>query len=122
MHTNPNIRGIEPVLPTTDIARDLEWFEKYMGFIYAFGDNMYSGVVRDQLCIHLQWHADTHEDPLLGGSVVKIFVNDIKPWFDEFVERGTIKPEKLRMNTLWGTHEFGFYDLNNNAIFIVQDA
>lgn len=122
MHTNPNIRGIEPVLPTTDIARDLEWFEKYMGFIYAFGDNMYSGVVRDQLCIHLQWHANTHEDPLLGGSVIKIFVNDIKPWFDEFVERGTIKPEKLRMNTPWGTHEFGFYDLNNNAIFIVQDA
>lgn len=83
---------------------------------------MYSGMVRDQLCIHLQWHADTPEDPLLGGSVIKIFVHDIKPWFDEFVERGTIKPEKLRMNTPWGTHEFGFYDLNNNAIFIVQDA
>ena len=122
MPNNPNIRGIEPVLPTNDVQRDLEWYEKYMGFKYAFGDHMYSGVVRDQLCIHLQWHADTTEDPLLGGSVIKIFVNDLMPWFNEFVERGTIKPEKLRMNTPWGTHEFGFYDLNNNAIFIVQDA
>lgn len=79
-------------------------------------------MVRDQLCIQLQLHADTPEDPLLGGSVIKIFVHDIKPWFDKFVERGTIKPDKLRLNTPWGTHEFGFYDLNNNATFIVQDA
>ncbi|MEM7511998.1 MAG: hypothetical protein AAF388_13775 [Bacteroidota bacterium] len=45
----------------------------------------------------------------------------IQPLFKEFVERGTVPPEKLRMNTPWGTHEFGFYDLNKNAIFIVQD-
>jgi hypothetical protein len=25
-------------------------------------------------------------------------------------------------NTPWKTNEFGFYDLNNNAIFIVEDA
>jgi len=122
MQNDPNIRGIEPVLPTTDVQRDLEWYKKYMGFKYVFGDDMYSGIMRGQLCIHLQWHADTPDDPLLGGSVIKIFVHDIRPWFDEFVNRGTIKPEKLRMNTPWGTHEFGFYDLNNNAIFIVQDA
>ena len=121
MHSDPNIRGIEPVLPTTDIERDLKWFEKHTGFVYAFGDNMYSGIVRDQLCIHLQWHADTPEDPLLGGSVIKIFVHDIYPWYNEFVKRGTIQPEKLWENTPWGTHEFGFYDLNKNAIFIVQD-
>lgn len=122
MSKDLNIRGIEPVLPTTDIKRDLFWFEKHMGFTYAFGDNKYAGMVRDQLCIHLQWHADTDEDPLLGGSVIKIFVHDIQPWFAEFVERGTIEPEKLQENTPWGTHEFGFYDLNRNAIFIVQDA
>ncbi|WP_420386389.1 glyoxalase/bleomycin resistance/extradiol dioxygenase family protein [Roseivirga sp.] len=122
MHADPNIKGIEPVLPTTDIKRDLEWYEKYTGFVRAFGDDMYAGMVRDQLCIHLQWHADTPDDPLLGGSVIKIFVHDIMPWLNEFVERGTIKPEKLRKNTPWGTHEFGFYDLNKNAIFIVQDA
>lgn len=122
MHSDPNIRGIEPVLPTNNIERDLKWFEKHMGFVYAFGDNMYAGMVRGQLCIHLQWHADTPEDPLLGGSVIKIFVHDIYPWYKEFVKRGTIQPDKIRENTAWGTHEFGFYDMNKNAIFIVQDT
>ncbi|WP_286746376.1 MULTISPECIES: glyoxalase/bleomycin resistance/extradiol dioxygenase family protein [Roseivirga] len=121
MAHNPNIKGIEPVLPTTDIGRDLSWYEQYTGFTYAFGDHMYSGMVRDQLCIHLQWHADTPEDPLLGGSVVKIFVKDIQPWYEEFLERNTINEDSLRKNTPWGTHEFGFFDLNKNALFIVQD-
>lgn len=117
-----NIRGIEPVLPSSDIERDIKWHEKYTGFTYAFGDHMYAGVKREHQFIHLQWHADTEEDPLLGGSVIKIFVHNIEPFYEEFLERGTIKPEKLHKNTPWGTHEFGFYDLNKNAIFIVQDV
>lgn len=122
MSKNMKIKGIEPVLPSSDIESDIKWFNKHTGFKYSFGDDMYSGISRDGVCIHLQWHANNAEDPLLGGSVIKIFVEDIKPWFEEFVERKTIQPEKLRMNTPWGTHEFGFYDLNKNAIFIVQDV
>ncbi len=91
------------------------------GFVKVFGDEMYTGLRRENLQIHLQWHADTEEDPLLGGAVIRVFVDDIQPIFEEFVERGTVKREKLRLNTPWGTHEFGFYDLNRNAIFIVQD-
>jgi hypothetical protein len=116
-----NFIEITPVLPSQDIRRDIAWHQKHTGFEPFFGDAMYAGLKRDALCIHLQWHADTDEDPLLGGSVIKIFVKDIQPLYEEFIRRGTIKKEKLRMNTLWGTHEFGFYDLNNNAIFIVQD-
>ena len=66
--------------------------------------------------------ADTDDDPLLGGSVIKIFVQNIQPIFEEFVQRGTVKPDKLRLGTPWNTNEFGFYDLNNNAIFIVEGA
>ena len=83
---------------------------------------MYAVLRRERLAFHLQWHADSPEDPLLGGSVIRIFVQDIRSYFDEFVGRGTVTPDRLRMNTPWGTHEFGFYDLNNNAIFIVEDA
>lgn len=122
MEMKSNFRGIEPVLPSRDIKRDLIWYEKYTGFTYQFGDDHYAGMVREDLCIHLQWHADTVSDPLLGGSVIKIFVHDIMPFFDEFVKRGTIKTDKLQKNTPWGTHEFGFYDLNKNAIFFVQDV
>lgn len=117
-----NFIQIEPVLPSQDLKRDIDWYQKYTGFELAFGDDMYCGLKRDHLCFHLQWHADTEDDPLLGGSVIKFFVKDIQPIFKEFVGRGTIAENKLRLNTQWGTHEFAFYDLNKNAIYIVQDV
>jgi len=83
---------------------------------------MYAGLKRGEHWIHLQWHADTEDDPLLGGSVVKFFVTGIEEFVEEFVRRGTIDREKFRRNTPWGTHEFGFYDPNGNALFFVQDA
>ena len=113
---------ISPVLPSQDIARDLDWYEKYAGFKRVSQDQMYAVMKRDNLFIHLQWHADTEDDPLLGGSVIKIFVKNIQPIFQELIERGTVPPDKLRLNTPWGTNEFGFYDLNNNAVFFVEDC
>ncbi|WP_297761166.1 glyoxalase/bleomycin resistance/extradiol dioxygenase family protein [uncultured Muriicola sp.] len=113
---------IVPVLPSLDIERDIKWYEKYTGFTYCFGDKCYAGLQRENLEFHLQFHLGTAEDPISGGSVMKLFVSDIYPYVEEFVNRGTISSDKLRENTSWGTHEFGFYDLNKNAIFIVQDV
>ena len=110
-----------PVLPSQNIRRDVDWYCESLGFSYIFGDDMYAGLKKDNLEIHLQWHADTDDDPLLGGSVIKFFVQDIMVVYDELIQRKTIKPEKLRENTPWGTHEIGIYDLNKNAIFFVQD-
>jgi len=118
---------ISPVLPSQDIDRDVDWYEKNVGFKLLHKDNegahrtMYAVMRRENLCIHLQWHADTDDDPLLGGSVIKIFVKNIQPIFQEFMDRGTVKPENLRLNTPWNTNEFGFYDLNNNSVFFVED-
>jgi len=112
---------ISPVLPSQDIDRDVTWYITYVGFELLQKDAMYAVIRRENLCIHLQWHADTEDDPLLGGSVIKIFVNNLMPIFDELIERGTVKRDKLRLSTAWNTNEFGFYDLNNNAIFFVED-
>jgi hypothetical protein len=115
------LKHVSPVLPSSDIARDVAWYAERAGFQPLFFDTMYGVVVRDQISLHLQWHAGTVEDPLLGGSVIRIFVRQIVPLFEEFLKRGTVKVGQLRMNTAWHTHEFGFYDLNQNAIFIVED-
>lgn len=82
---------------------------------------MYAALARDNLTIHLQWHADNDTDPLLGGSVIRIRVKNIKMVFDEFVHRGTITPDKFKANTPWKTNEFGFLDLNKNLIFVMED-
>ncbi|AXT20816.1 glyoxalase/bleomycin resistance/extradiol dioxygenase family protein [Flavobacteriaceae bacterium AU392] len=120
MTTNFSFRHITPVLPSLDIEKDIAWHKQYTGFESISHDSMYAVLKRDHLFIHLQWHADTKDDPLLGGSVIKIFVKDIQFIFEEFVNRGTVSKDKLRLNTPWNTNEFGFYDLNNNAIFIVE--
>jgi len=111
-----------PVLPTADLKRDIVWYQEKMGLEIYYSDNLYAVLYRDNLCIHLQWHADTEEDPLLGGSVVRIYVKNIKPIFNEFLQRGTISADQLKSKTPWNTNEFGFYDLNKNVIFILEDA
>ena len=62
---------ISPVMPSQDIDRDVEWYENYVGFQLVHKDDMYAVLRRKHLFIHLQWHADTEDDPLLGGSVIK---------------------------------------------------
>lgn len=111
-----------PVLPSADINRDVLWYREKLGLKAYLSDSMYAVLYRDNLCLHLQWHADTEDDPLLGGSVVRIFVKNLQPFFVELQQRGTVTADKLRSNTPWKTNEFGFYDLNGNAIFIMQDA
>jgi hypothetical protein len=113
---------IIPVLPSADVARDLAWYKQQLGMSVAEADAMYAVIYREQFVLHLQWHADSPEDPLLGGSVVRVLVRNIQPLFEELVGRGTVSREDFRNNTPWQTNEFGFFDLNQNAIFIMEDV
>ena len=117
-----NFIHTSPVLPSSDLDRDVKWYEKNLGFVQTYAEQGYSVLHRDKQWLHLQWHAGTVDDPVLGGSVVKFFVKDIQPIFEELVSKEVVQKNKLRMNTPWGTHEFGLYDPNNNAIFFVQNA
>lgn len=119
---NTTLLKIIPVLPSADINRDVTWYREQVGFQVYAADSMYAVLFRENLVLHLQWHADTADDPLLGGSVIRIFVKNIHPIFDELVKRGTVKPDAFKANTPWKTNEFGFFDLNQNAIFIMEDT
>lgn len=116
------ILGIIPVLPSADISRDISWYKEKVGFETSYSNTMYAVLRRGNICLHLQWHADTEKDPLLGGSVIRIDVKNIKSLFEEIVQRGTVAQTDLKTNTPWGTNEFGFFDLNKNAIFIMEDV
>jgi hypothetical protein len=114
--------SISPVLPTADLERDISWYKQKLSFEIYFSDKMYAVLYRENICIHLQWHSDTPEDLLPGGSVIRIYVKNINTLFNELLERGIVTQESLKINTHWKTNEFGFYDLNNNTIFIMEDA
>jgi len=117
--SNTNFIGVIPVIPSADIDRDLKWYTEKAGFTQTFVADGYAGISRENIHIHLQWHANTEEDPLLGGSVIKVFVENIEPLFAELVERGAVSSDGLKQ-TAWKTNEFGFYDLNKNAMFFVE--
>lgn len=119
---NSQLLSIIPVLPSADIVRDVAWYTDFLGFRMIFADPMYAVLIRENICVHLQWHADTLDDPLLGGSVIRIDVENIADIFNELVEKGLVSEESFRRNTPWNTNEFGFYDLNKNAIFLMEDA
>lgn len=121
MKNSPEFLQISPVLPSSDIERDISWYSQKTGFETVFADKMYACLQRENIFLHLQWHAGTTDDPLNAGSVIRIFVKNIKPVFEEFVNRGTVDKGRFIANTAWHTNEFGFYDPNGNAIFIVED-
>ena len=72
MYNMTELLNIAPVLPSADIARDVAWYKEKVGFDLYFENSMYAVMYRDSLVIHLQWHADTESDPLLGGSTVNL--------------------------------------------------
>ena len=117
-----NFKQIIPVLSSSDVQRDVAWYEKQLGFQLAFWDgDGYAGIQRDGIEVHLQWHHNNEDDPVLPG-VIKLFVSDILPIFEELQRKGVVTEDRLRRHTSWGTHELGLFDLNNNAIFFVQDV
>ena len=116
-----NIIHVTPVISTSDIERDIIWYNKKVDFDLTYQEHGYAVLHREQQWIHLQWHHDNEEDPVYG-SVVKFFVEDIHLILDELVKRGTVSKDKLQLNTPWNTHEFAFFDLNKNAIYFVQNA
>ncbi len=112
--------GIIPVLPSADIKRDVDWYIDKTGFTELFSDTTYAVLYRENICIHLQWHAGTETDPLPGGSVIRIDVKNLDPVFEDMQQRGTVTADSLKKNTPWHTHEFGFFDLNWNSIFFME--
>ena len=121
MEKATELLSVIPILPSADIERDVAWYKEKAGFEIFFSDKMYAVLYRENICIHLQWHADTKDDPLLGGSVIRISVKNVQAIFKEFVKRGTVDANKFVTNTPWNTNEFGFFDLNKNAVFIMED-
>ena len=120
MNQKSKFHIIAPVLPSSDIDRDILWYKEKIGFNVIYKEEGYAVLRRENLWIHLQWHTGKAEDPI-HGSVIKIFVEGIEVIFQELRERGTVTKDKLRYNTPWQTNEFAFYDLNKNAVYFVED-
>jgi catechol 2,3-dioxygenase-like lactoylglutathione lyase family enzyme len=118
------IEQVQPVLPTRDVAAAIGYYVDRLGFELVFADSAtepgYAGVRRDNVELHLQWHAaeewDRVERPML-----RFVVPDIEDLFAEYADRDVFHAQTALRNTAWGTREFAFYDLDMNGLAFYRD-
>lgn len=111
-----------PVFASADVARDVDWYTKKLGFSEYFnsGDDPlnYAGIRREGIELHFQYQFPDD----MWASDLRIQVKNIKPLFHELLEKGVVKEDGLRLQTAWGTNEFGLFDLNGNRIHFYEDC
>ncbi len=114
------ISNITPVLPVSDIQKEIAFFEQ-LGFSNSYDSLRYSDALDyavmtyDCQSIHLQLFADGN----FVGQQIKFWVADINP-IKTLFDAAKIKGH-LHMQTLWGTHELGCYSPSKHALIFVQE-
>ena len=119
-----NFKNVSPVLVAKDVKAEIVFFEK-IGFINVYDSLNYSEKLdyavlsRDGQFIHIQFHDEIDNPSINVGQQIKIWVQDLEKLQQEFEKVGfnIIRHD----NTPWGTHEFGIYSPNHNAIIFVKD-
>ncbi|MCB1042271.1 MAG: VOC family protein [Acidobacteria bacterium] len=113
---------LNPVLASQDVRRDVSWYCDKLGFRMLFnsGDTPlnYAGIANAGLELHLQFQFPKD----MTSTDLRIQVRQITDMFETCLQNGLVKPEALRRNTPWGTHEFGFFDPSGNRIHFYQDV
>ena len=114
-----------PVLASSDVARDIDWYEQQLGFKniydsthYAEGPVDYVVLRRQDLILHLQYQFPKD----MTSTDVRIEVRNIQPLFREYVGKGVVKEEAMRWKTAWGTNEFGLFDPSGNRLTFLEDV
>jgi len=115
---------ISPVLASSNVQRDVDWYEQKLGFTnvydstrYQDGPMDYAVVGREGLYMHLQFQYPKD----MISSDVKFEVKDIEPLIEEFIGKGILDIGRVQRKTPWGTTEFGIKDLSGNRITFLED-
>ncbi len=115
---------ISPVLASSDVARDIEWYETKLGFknvfdstAYQEGPIDYAVIGRDKLFFHLQFQFP--ED--MTSTDLKFQVKNIKALLEQYVAAGVVSEDSMNWKTPWGTAEFAFFDPSGNRLTFLED-
>ena len=116
--------NVNPVLPAKNVGEAIDFYTNKLGFKLIFADREenpnYAGVKRDGVELHLQWH-DEKDFESVGKLALRFVIEDVDALFEEYKNFDLAGMNEKPIETTWGTYEFSFYDLNNNALFFYRD-
>ena len=120
------LKAVHPVLPVRDVERAVRYYVDRLGFALAFRDpsdpNGYAGVRRDDVELHLQWHAEEDFVGVEAGTMMlRLMVEDPDALFAEYCDRGVFHERTQLADTPWGTREFAFFDLDGHGLTFYRD-
>ena len=122
--TKTKFLRLSPVMASSDVPRDIEWYESMLGFknvydssAYQEGKIDYAVLGRQNLFVHLQYQFPKD----MTSTDVRIQVKNIDPIFEEYVNTGVIPKDRMRRSTGWHTDEFGLFDPSGNRITFFED-
>lgn len=122
MKNHPALLEINPVLPSGDMQRDIEFYESKLGFkkVFDFKEkeddpSTYAVLWRENIAIHLQYFPDKES---VTSSQIRIRVNDIETLYREYEEKGVVHSHLE--GKPWGTKDFGLYDPSMNALVFFE--
>ena len=122
--TTARLEQVQPVLPSQDVKRAVDFYVNRLRFKVAFADSpddpRYVGIRRDAVELHLQWH-DPAEWSAVERPMLRFVVPDVERLFEEFQAQNVFHDRTALRDTPWGTREFAFYDLDGNGLTFYRD-
>ena len=115
---------MNPVLASSNVTRDIAWYEEKLGFknvydssAYSDGPIDYAVVGRQNLFLHLQYQFPKD----MTCTDIRFQVRNIESLFEAYVTKGLLTPDRLNKKTAWHTSEFGLFDPSGNRITFFED-
>lgn len=120
-----HLKQIHPVLPVRNVSESIKYYQDLLGFNIAFKDTgndpKYAGIQRDAIEIHLQWHDEKDWGEGMDSSLLRIYVEAVDALFDEYQSKSVFHDRTAVKDTVWGTREFGIYDIDKNGLIFYKD-
>lgn len=119
------LKQIHPVLPVRNVSNSIVYYVQKLGFKLAFkdlgDDPKYAGVTRDNIELHLQWHDENDWVEGMDSVLLRVYVEDIDELFKDYKSKNVFHDHTSLKNTVWGTREFGIYDIDKNGFIFYRN-
>jgi uncharacterized glyoxalase superfamily protein PhnB len=126
MASRAELNDVIPELPARDVREAVRFYVERLGFELLFQDSddrpHYAGIRRGAVVLHLQFQFEKDfEAGTAGQGTLRLAVDDPDALFEEYEDKDVFHEGTQLRDTLWGTREFAFWDLNHNGLTFMRD-